>query len=289
MTDPHTTLLALAGAVPDGWLAVARAALAADDADTLSRLFDALAVVAQPGEDRAPEGRFGPGPDGHTPADRAAAAAVADLPVTACWRAVRDGADAVYLVQTAPDADLPAVAATVQRALAGAGEASPRVEVFGPGTPLPGYHEAALAAAALLWTAAPVVPVRVARTFDGATPEGGPYFSPTRELVVDVEERQRLLDFLGGGEVVAPLPGVLPDLLSASGGPVPADLRSDGSWVWSDAAGYYLDRHLVRPDDALAEHAARAAGPAPLTHLDRHRVRAALVPDREEGPLWLAG
>ncbi|MBY8849191.1 hypothetical protein [Saccharothrix longispora] len=289
MTDPHTRLLALAGRVPDGWLAVAREALADGDQDQLDRLFAALpGTGAHTGPARAAH-RFAPPRDPCDDTDRAVVRAVAPRPVAACWRAVRGGTDAVYLLQAQPGADLPAITVVAQRALTSRGERSPRVEVFDPDAALPAYHVAALTAATLLWSAEPAAPVRVARTFDGASPAEGPYFSPSRELLVEADERQRLLDFLAGGEVVLPVPGALDDVLSGASRAVRADLRSDGAWVWSDASRYYLDRHRVAPDPELAAHAAANPARHPLTHLERHRVRAALTPAREEGPLWRAG
>jgi hypothetical protein len=44
--DPHVALLALAGRVPDGWLAIAREALAGSDTERLKDLLDALAAVS---------------------------------------------------------------------------------------------------------------------------------------------------------------------------------------------------------------------------------------------------
>jgi hypothetical protein len=35
---------------------------------------------------------------------------------------------------------------------------------------------------------------------------------------------------------------------------VPASFRTDGTWVWSDAAAYYLDAHGLRPDPDLLDH-----------------------------------
>ncbi|MFT7841844.1 hypothetical protein Q5530_37390 [Saccharothrix sp. BKS2] len=289
MTDPHTRLLALAGRVPDGWLAVAREALADGDQDQLDRLCAALPEADARPDPARPAHRFTPPRDPCDDTDRAVVRAVAAQPVTACWRAVRGGTEGVYLIQAQPGADLPVITAVAQRALTARGERSPRVEVFGPDAVLPAYHEAALTAATLLWNAEPAAPVRIARAFDGSSPTKGPYFSPSRELLVEADERQRLLDFLAGGEVVLPVPGALDDVLSGASGAVRADLRSDGAWVWSDASHYYLDRHLVAPDPELARHAAANPAHRPLTHVERHRVRAALTPAREEGPLWRAG
>jgi hypothetical protein len=287
--DPHRALLAMAGEAPDGWLAIAREVLADGDVDRLTELRAALHAVPAPRVATESRYRFEPHSAGHEKSDGAVVAAVAAAAGTeACWATTRDGTDRVHLVQARDSAELPAVTAFVQRALAPI-EDPPRVEVFAQGTPLPAYHEKALLAATLLWSAAPIAPVRVARTFDGASPEGGPWFGPQHELVVDVDERRRLLDFLAGGEVVLATDVRLADVLTGTAGAVPADLRSDGTWVWSAAAGHYLDRHLLAPDSELAEYATTNPPGGLLSPLDRYRVRAALNPNHEEGPLWRAG
>ncbi len=281
-SDLHRALLALAGHAPDGWLAIARETLAEGDTGRLTALRTALTTVP-PRPATEPAFRFTPDTRGHEERDRAVVAAVAARAGTAaCWATTRDGADRVYLVQA--DGDLPAVTCVVQRAIAD----TPRVEVFGPTTPLPAYHASALLAATLLWTAEPAVPVRVARTFDGASPEDGPWFEPGHELVTDAGDRQRLLDFLAGGEIVLSAEARLADLITGTAGAVPVNLRSDGHWAWSDAVRYYLDRHLLAPAAELAAHARTSRPRGRLSPLDRYRVRAALNPTNEEGPLWRA-
>ncbi|MER6992719.1 hypothetical protein ABT337_30040 [Saccharopolyspora hirsuta] len=267
--DQHQELLALAGQAPDGWLAIAREALAAADTDRLTSLF-ALLGDAQP---QAGRHSFAPGPHGHEEADLAVLAAIAgEAGAQACWATTRNGTDRVYLVQA--DGDLPATTAAAHRALAGLVD-SPRVEVFAPDQVLPAYHESALLAAVLLWSAAPDPEVRVARVFDGAT-AAGPWFDPGRELVVDPAERRRLLDFLTGGEVVLTADAPMADVFTGSPA-VPADLRSDGTWVWSDATKYYLDRYQLAPDPELAAHALAGPPRGRLCPLARHHVRAALT------------
>lgn len=284
MTDPHHALLALAGSVPDGWLAVARDALAEGDTDRLKELHAALEEVG-PLIHRV-RYRFAPGGAGYEDTDRAVVTAVtAEGAAAACWAVLRDGSDRVYLVQ-ADGPDLPAVTATVQDVIDKAGD-PPRVEVFGPGTPLPRYHEEALLAATLLWSATPGTGVHIARAFDGASPGGGPWFGPRHQLVEDSGERQRLLDFLSGGEVVLTSEVRMADLITGTAGAVPADLRSDGVWVWSEASRYYLDRHRLAVDARLAAHARKRKPVRRLSPLDRYRVRAALVPSGNS--LWRAG
>lgn len=271
MSD-HDDLLALAGHAPDGWLVVARQTLAQRDHHALGRLRAALAPEL-PAE-RTPH-RFVPQLYGHDAADRSLVQAIRVLNgPQACWVTMRAATDRVYLVQAAPQADLPAVTDAAQRALSVA-EASPRVEVFAADAVLPQYHQDALLAADVLWWRSPQPRVRVARTFDGCGP-AGPRFDPQRELVVDPDEQLRLLEFLRGGEVVLIAQNRLPDVIVGKADVVPADLHSDGRWVWSAAAAYYLQRYQLAPDSELVTHAVGKQPPARLTPLARHGVQATL-------------
>ena len=267
-----TDLLALAGRAPDGWLAIAREAEA-------TRLADLLAALDQ-AKLRSRHHDFVPAPGGHEPADHAVIAAVQQA--DACWATMRDGTDRVYLIQSTVD-----VTAAAQQALA-AFDDTPKVEVFAPDQPLPDYHEQALLAATLLWSATPEQPVTVARTFDGAGTDG-PWFTPDHELVVDPARRRKLLDFLTSGEVVLRVGNGLSDVVTGARDRVPASLRSDGTWVWSEAATYYLDHHQLAPDADLTEHALANRPPDRLSPLTRHRVRVALTPIDQEDPPWRAG
>lgn len=285
--DQHRELLARAGRVPDGWLAIARETLADGETDRLEELLAAL----DESKLHARQHSFVPAPDGHEQNDAALVAAVTAADgVEACWATMRDGTDRVYLVQAGVDADLPAVTAAGQHALA-ACQDTPKVEVFGPDHPLPAYHEQALLAATLLWSAAasrPEPPVSVARAFDGAGVDG-PWFAPDHELVVDPAQRRRLLDFLAGGDVVLTADVRLADVLTGAADVVPTSLRSDGTWVWSEATRYYLDRYQLAPDPELAGHAMANRPGGRLCPLARHRVRVALNPTEQEEPSWRAG
>lgn len=276
--DQHRELLALAGRAPDAWLVIAREALA--DGDT-GRLDDLIGVLD--------ESKTQPRQHIFTPADHDAAddAVRVTAGADACWVALRDGTDRVYLVQAGIDADLPAVTVAAQHALAPHLD-TPMVEVFGPDHPLPAYHEQALLAATLLWSATPERPVAVARAFDGASADG-PWFAPDHELVVDPAERRRLLDFLASGDVVLTATARLVDLLTGAPDVVPASLRSDGTWVWSEVTRYYLDRYQLAPDPDLAGHALAGSRPDRLSPLARHHVRVALHPTDQEGSSWRAG
>lgn len=118
--------------------------------------------------------------------------------------------------------------------------------------------------------------VRIARVFDGCD-DGTPWFGASHPCVVDAAHRERLLDLLRGGEVVFRSDVRLPDLLSGATDAVCADLRSDGTWVWSEASAYYLERHRLRPDRELVAHLMTAPVTAALARGDRSRVRAALT------------
>jgi hypothetical protein len=292
--DLHRSLLALAGHVPAAWLEITRETLAAGDTARVNEMVAALT------SGRPPSGsRYEFIPHAEDPKERATderrdralvASVAAAVGPMACWATTattKDGTDRVYLVQADHGADLPALSVAMRRTALGFG-GSPQVEVFGPATPLPAFHERALRAASLLWTTTPTAPVRVARTFDGVCAEG-PCFAAEHGLVEDLGQRQRLLDFLAGGEVVLAAERWLPDVVTEAPGAVPASLRSDGTWVWSEASRYYLDRHRLAPDPDLAEHARARAPGGRLSPLDRYRVYAALIPTQKEAPLWRTG
>lgn len=283
--DQHRLLLALAGCAPDAWLAIAREALG--DGET-SRVADLMNVLD---DAKTKPRRHTFTPAEPAPADDAVREATSEADheaaAHACWVSLRDGTDRVYLVQAGKDADLPALTAAAQHALAPFMD-TPMVEVFGPDHPLPPYHEQALLAATLLWTNTPEPPVAVARAFDGAG-EDGPFFAADHELVVDPAERRRLSDFLAGGEVVLTATARLVDVLTGTEGVVPASLRSDGTWVWSEAVRYYLDRYQLAPDPDLAGHALTTRPQDRLDPLTRHHVRVALNPNDQEGSSWRAG
>ncbi|GLZ38949.1 hypothetical protein [Actinokineospora sp. NBRC 105648] len=211
MTD-HTLLLGLAGRVPDGWLALARATVARGDHGRFRELCAALARTGLVTVTWAEAPHFpgapvrdaahahhdfdAPEADDHPAAELAAATDG----VNALWRARRDGADTVYLSQAEPGTDLADLAAALQHALGAP------VEVFDVATELPAYHRAALAAARLVWADWVVE-------------------TPARRLVAvpPVDDRQALLDFLGGRDC----------------GPTPARTST-------------LDRHRVRAASAAA-------------------------------------
>jgi hypothetical protein len=209
------------------------------------------------------------------------------------WRVFRHAhegpARRVYLAEAETQADVAELVAEMQYALTEASEDTPRVEVFTEGTPLPSYHDAALGGATLVW-AAEDTPVRLARAFDGADPDGGPYFQEDHPRL-EGPDGERVLAYLRSGELVLNTPGALDDVLDPGRlGAVPVGFRSDGRWIWPDAVAYYLKRHNLAPEPELIAHVlARTEPPDPLNRLTRHRVLTTLFAPTGGEPVWQAG
>ncbi|MFI6785126.1 hypothetical protein [Micromonospora sp. NPDC050276] len=180
---------------------------------------------------------------------------------TALWRAWRFPAmdtqwpppRRIYLLQGADEAALPALAARTQDALERAGETDPQVEAFLSPDDLPAYQRTALGFSALLWTAAPpLVPV-VARVYDTFDPQRGPGFAPDHPRL-DGEERDRVLGYLAEGTPLLITSTHSPDVVDADAGEVvPAGFFTDGRWIWTDAAAYYLRTYGLAPDPDLLD------------------------------------
>lgn len=326
-TDRHDLLLALAGRVPDEALAEMRLCLADGEDAELAGLLAAeidtgrLALTEAekrvvravcdadldhvPRPDASTPYRFGDQygaamPSGHGRAEeRDAMDAVAVEAgervggLIGMWRVLRHAHEGpprrVYLAEARPGADLVELTAEIQYALSEASEDTPRVEVFAEGTPLPAYHEAALAGATLMWAAVDT-PVRLARAFDGADPGLGPYFRDDHPWL-DGPDGERVLAYLGSGEPILGSPGALDDVRDVERlGVVPVGFSSDGRWVWPDAVVYYLQQHHLAPEPDLVAHAlAWPAPPGPLNRLTRHRALMTLFAPTGGEPVWQAG
>lgn len=125
---------------------------------------------------------------------------------------------------------------------------------------------------------------RVARVYDGC--DGGrPWFDAEHAVIVDAQERAELTDLTRRGEIVLHSATLLRDEITGEEGAVPGDLRSNGSWIWSDAVTYYLDNHWIAPDPELIAHLATAKTAA-LTHERWLRLYAAIRPDSWEEMTW---
>ena len=128
------------------------------------------------------------------------------------------------------------------------------VEVFVTGSELPSYQAKALTYSALLWSAAPGGPVSIAAGL-----------SPDAAVLAD---GAKVLTYLESGVPLAVTDATAADTVDPSQGEtVPLSVRTDGSWIWSDAAGHYLRHYGLSPDPYLVAHI-RAAGPRVPSALD---------------------
>jgi hypothetical protein len=248
-------------------------------------------------QDSAPAGAE-PAAGAGSSVDAAAISAVAELAgVVGVWRAWRSRDEEavveprrVYVIEVEPDANLVAICATIQRALATAGEADPQVEVYPQGTELSIYHRFARAHGELIWARSPDAGVQIATVFDEVDPASGPRFT-AEHPVADEDEMPKLLEYLSRGELLLLTTARLDDVVEPErGNGVPMSFRTDGTWVWSDATAYYLETYRLMPDQELVAHIRTAEylhpvvdGPA------RYRAMEALLAPSDEEPAWVFG
>ncbi|HEY0697171.1 MAG TPA: hypothetical protein VGD43_05105, partial [Micromonospora sp.] len=231
------------------------------------------------------------------PVDRAlVAAASADPAVRAVWRAWRLPSTArpwqdpvrvvVVSVEDAMDS-LPAASAQLRQVMVEAGDAEAQVEVCWAGVDAPYYQTLARSSGALLWAARPAAPVTTARLFDGVDPVRGPWFASNRPVVSDPTERDDLLAALSGGMVIAWSSAAMPDILAPDRGDVvPMHLRTDGTWLWSEAVGYYLEHYGLAPDPQLVTHLTGDEPAEPLDEISVHRALVHLCRPDAEAVVW---
>ncbi|MEV0128424.1 hypothetical protein AB0H83_08150 [Dactylosporangium sp. NPDC050688] len=228
------------------------------------------------------------------PVDRALVAFARDTAgVRALWRAWRMPAGShawhapvrvVVLAVTPAAGHLPALAGAVRAVLAAAGDHNGQAEVYRASRDMLHrlyYQTLARCCGALLWADRPPAPVAVAPVFDGADEAGIPWFAPSRPVVADPGARLWLLRALRAAPVLVWSSSGMTDVLAPhTGAVVPRHLRSDGTWVWSDAVAFYLEQYGLAPDPRLAAHLNWPdAGPP-----DEIAVHRAMVHVFERGP-----
>ncbi|MFY1632200.1 hypothetical protein ACN27F_02760 [Solwaraspora sp. WMMB335] len=271
---------------------LARQCLSAAGVD--SRWLPAGGAPAAPTTPAMPEYRFSPAPDGPAPELLAAATSVVGWTpgLHGLWQTLRTSrratAEPVWLAEATVDADLVELTAEIQHRLAAAGEVPPRVEVFTPQTALTDYHRRALDRAGLVWLAPELPELQVARVYDGADPDGSPYFTPHHPHTTG-PERDRLLAYLEGATVVlADIADGADVLEPESGRAVPMAFRTDGTWVWTDAIAYYLRQHGLAPEPGLAGHVLAATGrPSAASPLTVARALVAVADPEFDEPARL--
>jgi hypothetical protein len=175
------------------------------------------------------------------------------------WRFPSDGAPwpvpkRVFVVEIVIAGDSPAVAARVQAKLAKAGETDPQVEVYCTGDGLPVYQEFARSYGELVWAAAGNSEIQMASIFDDISEEGVPSFHPDHPALEQSEAR-RVVNYLNAGEPILMTTGRMDDVVDTSQVyAVPLSFRTDGTWIWTEAAAYYAEKYLLEPDAGLLAH-----------------------------------
>ncbi|MCW3817615.1 hypothetical protein ONA91_24475 [Micromonospora sp. DR5-3] len=231
------------------------------------------------------------------PVDRALVAAASANPgVRAVWRAWRMPSSArpwqdpvrVAVVSVDDTMDtLRTLSVELRQRMVEAGDAEAQVEVCWAGLPAPYYQTLARSCGALLWAARPAAPVATARLFDGVDPVRGPWFASNRPVVSDATERDDLLAALRGGMVIAWSSAEMPDILAPDRGDVvPMHLRTDGTWLWSEAVAYYLENYGLAPDPQLAAHLTGDEPAEPLDEISVHRALVHLCRPDAEAVVW---
>jgi hypothetical protein len=130
-----------------------------------------------------------------------------------------------------------------------AGPGEPVVEVYPTGAELPPLHRAIQFAGELVFAASPPPRFTFADVFDGDPDADG---LPQHVTRVSQEEAERLISYLLSGTPMLVADAQGEDVLDpARGQSVPLHLRTDGTWVWSDASAYYLREHLIGPPPAF--------------------------------------
>jgi hypothetical protein len=214
--------------------------------------------------------------------------------IRAVWRAWRfpgDGAPwprprRIYIIEVDRGVELAQIAAALEAVLTAAGESHPQVEVYPVHASLPSYQRLARAHGALIWTRDSDPGLRLAvvldRAFDSGT--GG-------HAMIGEPEATSLLDYLSRGEPLLITTARMRDVVDpAAGAVVPANFRTDGRWIWSDAASYYLERYSLAPDLELVAHIRRLDYTAPeVDGAAIHRALAMLQEPPADEPAWTFG
>ena len=135
-------------------------------------------------------------------------------------------------------------------------------------------------------------PLLFARVFDGQSPAGAPWFSPSRLRILEPARRERIASYLAGGRLVVRAAGRMSDPLGRGTEPVvPLSYRTDGTWVWQEALAYYVRTRGVAPELELLCHIEERGAqlpesvPADVLALAAAVVKAGPQPQSQRTPL----
>ncbi|WP_232344810.1 actin cross-linking domain-containing toxin [Actinoplanes awajinensis] len=132
--------------------------------------------------------------------------------------------------------------------------------------------------------AATPAPPHLARVFDSWDATGGGQFTPDHPLLSTGDEMSRALAYLDAGTPVLTTGTEELDVYDTEAGPVvPLTYRTDGRWIWTDAAAYYLRTYALSPDERLlADLRARDYHHPPVDPAAARRALAQLIGDPQE-------
>ncbi len=218
----------------------------------------------------------------------AATAAAAEIPhARGLWRAVRVPSDGspwplgrdVHVLEVGPEGDRSSAAAALSRALTDAGENLPQVECYATGERGTSYLQLARAGGSLLWAHSPDREIAVAVVFDHVDDDGVPSFEDDHPVIEDQEERDRVVSYLDGGEILMTTTSLGNDYRDPERGEVvPMTFRTDGTWIWTDALTYYVREHGLRPQEELMDHVDSAPEDRePIDGIDVYRAMRVLM------------
>lgn len=96
--------------------------------------------------------------------------------------------------------------------------------------------------------------MKLSRLFDGIDENGEP-MTTSRRIITDPETKEQILTFLRGGTPIRAANGKSKDQIDPSKGKVvPRVFKTDGKWIWTAAARYYLEEYGIAPEDDFLSH-----------------------------------
>ncbi len=165
----------------------------------------------------------------------------------------------VYLIEADSDDVVSDVSSAAYGAEApGPSQNGPLVEVYVTGSPLTAMLQSMQFSAELLHSSEPAGDYLFADVFDGEPDADG---APQELEHLEEQEAVAVLDYLAQGRPVMLAEAPAADLLDSERGEnVPLHLRTDGTWIWSDATAYYVAEHAIAPPRDFRTYLAEVAG-----------------------------
>lgn len=207
------------------------------------------------------------------------------------WRTIPRSLDPnpkmIFVVET--DVDPIAVTDRLTRAGLMSGEADPQIEAYDVGAKLPYYQRLVRDSGTLIWARAAASTFRLARIFDEVRHDTGPAFADDHPRIADPEDAERIVGYLRSGATLLTTMARMDDVVRPERrNTVPMNFRTDGLWIWTDTATYYLEEYGLEPDPELVA-AIRTAGYSVgiVDGVAQQRALAYLSePDPTDEPVW---